>query len=478
MSSHARDPWELDEASNLLKYNLCKIEFQRNSAISNVLERDGSVNASNFPDLWAPLRELTSNILPHMSFSRIEITNFDNMRCLFKVHSLNDEVDFDDLSSGEKSVIQTLYPLIEVDIQERLQAIYPQATIQPRKPYIIIDEPELHLHPSLQEKLVTYLRSLALTYGLRVVLATHSPTMIDAADEGDILLLRSRDGVADGENQIVALGSDPYKLRLVQESVGSVFPATAARPVLLIEGSSKVKVKNYSDKQIYTFLDPRFASVNLLPGGGKEDCLKSLRASRVLLAENPYGVGMYALLDRDLEQVDQPADGAYHLPVAMIENMCLKPQILLSALGAMRHASALQSDIDVITALLQICNDAKADEVSRRFRKRVRLATYALDASVITVADASMRRDEFISQIRGLDLDELYNRSLTEVELIEAEKTQLAYFCGKSLFTAFWSKYVNALSIGKAMYMYSCAQEVRKSGEYQLFFDDLFARIR
>jgi hypothetical protein len=43
---------------------------------------------------------------------------------------------------------------------------------------ILIDEPELHLHPTLQRKLLVFLNSLQL--GHRIVLATHSSVLLDA----------------------------------------------------------------------------------------------------------------------------------------------------------------------------------------------------------------------------------------------------------------------------------------------------------
>jgi hypothetical protein len=227
MSSYARDAWELDEAANFFKYNLSKIEFQRASAISRMFDRDGRIDSSAVPDVWGPLRTLTANLLPHLIFSRVETDNYDNMRCLFEVHEKGIEVDFDDLSSGEKAVIQTLYPIIEPAILRNLREIVPSAPVPGSKDIIIIDEPELHLHPSLQEKLVSYLRTVAVENEYKVILATHSPTIIDAADEEDVLLLRAKETVPMGENQIVQIGRDATRLTAVQEAIGSVFPVTA-----------------------------------------------------------------------------------------------------------------------------------------------------------------------------------------------------------------------------------------------------------
>ena len=46
---------------------------------------------------------------------------------------------------------------------------------------LLIDEPDIHLHPSIQEKLVQALASVAQTMALRVVLTTHSPFIVRGA---------------------------------------------------------------------------------------------------------------------------------------------------------------------------------------------------------------------------------------------------------------------------------------------------------
>ena len=56
---------------------------------------------------------------------------------------------------------------------------------------ILLDEAELALHPRVQLRLLDYLSQLASDKNLTVFVSTHSPTMIRATDERNILLLES-----------------------------------------------------------------------------------------------------------------------------------------------------------------------------------------------------------------------------------------------------------------------------------------------
>lgn len=115
------------------------------------------------PDVWQPLREMTENLLPHLHFERIDTTNRTNIQCLWNVHAKNIQVDMDDLSSGEKAIIQLFFPLIESRVQALInKSRDADSSRDVAGPIcVLMDEPELHLHPNLQGKVLDYLRRLA-----------------------------------------------------------------------------------------------------------------------------------------------------------------------------------------------------------------------------------------------------------------------------------------------------------------------------
>lgn len=477
ITSNTRDAWELDEAANFFKYNISRIEFQRNSAIAKKWDSEGVLEYGAFPDVWEPLRDLTKNLMPHLEFSRVETENYDNMRCLFKVHSDGSEVDFDDLSSGEKSIVQTLYPVIERSIFEKLKEFVPSVVVPTRKDIIIIDEPELHLHPSLQEKLLNYLRKLAIAEDLFVLIATHSPTIIDSSDQSDILLLKSKEDVLENENQAIRLDGHAASLRVVQEAIGSVFPVTTSKPILIVEGADRVKVKNYSDKQLYTFIDPRFLQINILPGGGKEDCIRILSGGRSALALNPFAIKLFALVDRDLEIEDISTEGAFQLPVCMVENLLLKPEILREAVQPLLHQSPLNDISFAQSALGGAVGVVREAEVARRFRKKIRLETFGPSKDINSAKNAEAYRNSFKERIESQDYDALFAEAENEVLQIDSKKLELELYSGKAIVSAFFDANVSSLGISKSTFVYNAARAAREFGAYKQFFDDLFAKI-
>src|SRR6266853_4494986 len=87
------------------------------------LPRDREISKDALPDPWAPLKELTTNLLPHLQFERIDSADRNNLRVLWRVHAKDTLVDLDDLSSGEKAIIQIFYPLVESRVKEILRDI-------------------------------------------------------------------------------------------------------------------------------------------------------------------------------------------------------------------------------------------------------------------------------------------------------------------------------------------------------------------
>jgi predicted ATP-dependent endonuclease of OLD family len=73
-------------------------------------------------------------------------------------------VQFQQLSSGQRSIVNLIFISVIMELENGL---------------LIIDEPELHLHPSLQRKYFDLLKKFSKEANLQSIIITHSPVFID-----------------------------------------------------------------------------------------------------------------------------------------------------------------------------------------------------------------------------------------------------------------------------------------------------------
>ena len=73
---------------------------------------------------------------------------------------------------------------------------------------ILLDEPEVSLHPGAQTKLIEYIKSACIKSGHQVVLSTHSPTIIDSLPPDAVKLLGT-DGIS-GTVRLLSQSTKPH----------------------------------------------------------------------------------------------------------------------------------------------------------------------------------------------------------------------------------------------------------------------------
>lgn len=104
----------------------------------------------------------------------IEIVNVDDNKFRFKVTIDNQEVDFKNLSSGEKEVLNFIFILLALDLKDAC---------------VLIDEPEIHLHPQWQNKLIKLFRKLHEERNIQFIISTHSPVFVNRETIANIFRL-------------------------------------------------------------------------------------------------------------------------------------------------------------------------------------------------------------------------------------------------------------------------------------------------
>ena len=154
LAEHAAAPSIESRRHQWTKQQIVNLRF------AQMLAREGGRTETSFDRLWEPVH----GMLERIRFR--EITR--DLRILFDTPS--GAVEFDDLSSGEQSVILMFTDLLVRDLSE--------ATV-------LIDEVELHLHPNWQAKILGALRTLL--PDCQFIVTTQSPIVAASVKESKYL---------------------------------------------------------------------------------------------------------------------------------------------------------------------------------------------------------------------------------------------------------------------------------------------------
>ena len=398
--STARTPWEQDDAASFLTYGLSQIELDRREAIAERYDQTNEIGRDSLPDVWGPLREMADNLLPHLTFKKIDTKNRDEIKCLWEVHGRSAIIDLDDLSSGEKSIIHLFYPLVEHRVRRILDQLKGETVPSQAEPLcVLIDEPELHLHPNLQGRVLDYLRTLSGRENAQFIIATHSPTIVENANSEELYLLRPTEMVAKNQNQLVRIATNEEKLQLLRDVFGSTSNLTAMRPIVVVEGKQEDRQSRRAvDARIYAFLSDEFNRVTILPSGGKAECRALAVSLGDVLRELSVDLKAHALLDRDLEEEDPQIDHIHLLPVSMVENLLVDPQVIWKATNLVHHKMILNSEQQVETAIAEILDDLTDYEVARRIKAEVGTRVFRLKDPV---AEANEQVETFTENLQA-----------------------------------------------------------------------------
>lgn len=197
---------------------------------------------------------------------------------------------------------------------------------------LVVDEPEIYLHPDVQRQLLTILRDA----GPDVVLATHSTEIMGEADPSEILLI-------DKSRRSAQRLRDVAGVQVAMDAIGSIQNITLTRlarnrRVLFVEGAFDFKVlrrfaKLFGMEQLAAGTD-----ITAVESGGFTSW-ERVRATAWGIEKTLGGsLRIAAVFDRDFcsqEQVDSilaelsaPLELAYILARKEIENYLLVPSVL------------------------------------------------------------------------------------------------------------------------------------------------------
>lgn len=360
ISGHARDPDATDESQSLVKAAIASLNEKYRDRLQEVHEGSGRIDPGQFGEPFAPVKDLLERLLPHLAFVRIDENQKNDVKVMFSSrYSFRDsEYDIDLLSSGEKAILSLFWPVLEYQIHKNLGIIHPTEART-----FIIDEPELHLHPGLQADVVAYLRHLTESENIQFIVATHSPTIIEAALPDELYLISPWQSSPDG-NQFSKLADSHDRLLAVKELLGSAFSYSRTRPVLFIEGEFASDTTKHTDIGILELILPNFRGYVYVPSRGKTQAIAGAERLRRAALEQGHSITAFALVDADYD--DSGPDWVVPWPVCMVENLLLDPASLAATLAPYSGHGSLRGVAEVERALDGILQSLVVKETERR----------------------------------------------------------------------------------------------------------------
>ena len=236
-------------------------------------------------------------------------------------------LNFRSLSSGEQEVIKVLFDVARKDIRHSI---------------IIVDEPELHLHPTLTFKLIESLKLIG-DHTNQFIFLTHSADLISTYySTGNVYFIDSAQTGTNQAHKLSDLDHTHHELvQLIGENLGLF---AVGKKIVFVEGESS-SIDRLVYHKIALSVKPE---LKISPVGSVVN-IGALKTVEEQLRNSVFGVDMYMLRDRDglrSEQIDELEKGKKLICLKRrhIENYFLNENILHKVA---KHLYLNKNDTDI-----------------------------------------------------------------------------------------------------------------------------------
>lgn len=234
----------------------------------------GSDILKKHPDPFQKYKEIFSSILPGKTLLDINPASPGEFK--FTDES-GQQLPFGSLSSGEQEIIKVLFDVARKDIRHSV---------------IIVDEPELHLHPTLTFKLIETLKSIG-DHTNQFIFLTHSPDLISTYySTGDVYFIDQKDN---GINQAHRLSDLDHEHKEVASLIGQNLGMFAVGKKLVFVEGEKSSIDRLTYQKIALTIDPE---IRVLPAGSVLNIL-ALNNIEEQIRRSIFGIDLYMIRDRD-----------------------------------------------------------------------------------------------------------------------------------------------------------------------------------
>jgi len=324
-------------------------------------------------------------------------------------------------------------------------------------------------------KVFDYLRLLTSDDRTQIIVATHSPTIVEYATFDELFLLRPVELVEVGENQLVRVASDEDRLHFLRDVFGTTANLTAMQPLVVVEGTGEREgSKSVSDRKLYRALHPGFDRVTLIAGGGKGECIKLRAALGGALKVLSQHVKSIALLDRDLA-VDAPPEGVIYLPVSMIENFLLDPDAMWEAIQSVIEKTGFKAVEELTAALDGVLDAMDGNETARRALRSLGIRIFRPEAPLEAIPQQAQQFSEALqSAYAAAKVDALKAKAAADVVALKEKHERREFYDGKAALQEFAKRHLHSSGMATGIFLYETARHARRRRKVTEFFDQFF----
>ena len=290
-------------------------------------EKIGTEALEKCPDPFLPYQKMFSRLLPDKTLEPIDPKSPREFH--YRVAGSN-QMSFTSLSSGEQEVVKVAFDLVWKRITHSI---------------ILVDEPELHLHPTLAFRLIETLKEFGGGTN-QLILFTHSADLISTYySSGNVFLI---DSSQDAANQA-------HKLSDLANAHSAVSRAAGANLGLFAVGKRLVFLEGNDasvDRLVYhKVAQSAFPDAYMMPIGSVENIV-ALRTVVDELSSAIFGIDLFLIRDRDglskeIINALEENERFRCLPRRHVENYLLDPEVLGEVASAF-YLSQEQQDVSRI----------------------------------------------------------------------------------------------------------------------------------
>lgn len=245
--------------------------------------KNGEQIIMDHPDPLEKYKEIFTSLLPGKILQNIDPARPREFQ--FK-DTTGGVLPFSSLSSGEQEVVKVLFDVIRKQINHSV---------------VIVDEPELHLHPTLTFKLIEALKAIG-DHTNQFIFLTHSADLISTYySTGDVYFI---DAIQTGANQAHKLSELTHSHSQIVQLIGQNLGLFAVGKKLIFVEGENASIDRLTYHMIAQKIIPE---AKVIPVGSVSNII-TLKTIEEQIRNTIFGINIFMIRDRDGLDSNQIAD--------------------------------------------------------------------------------------------------------------------------------------------------------------------------